>query len=256
MSTDRPALTVRPGTSHDAGALAEVFLAAREAAYPAMPRPVHPPAEIRAWLGRLTTGGLATREIWLAEQDGTVVGYAHVEADWLDSLYVRPGLTGQGVGSMLLGLVKGLRPDGFALWVFETNARARTFYRRHGLLELEHTDGSTNEERAPDLRMAWPGARPVAYLREQIDDVDDDLSRALARRAALTAAVQAHKDVAGHAGRDRAREAQIVARMARHAPGLGHARLARIMEAVIAESLDAAAAPDGPMGPTTGPGEE
>jgi chorismate mutase/GNAT superfamily N-acetyltransferase len=255
MSTDRSAVTVRPGTSHDAGVLAEVYLAAREAAYPAMPRPVHPPAEIRAWFGRLSAGGPAGREIWVAEQAGAVVGYAHIESDWLDSLYVRPDVTGQGIGSMLLGLVKSQRPGGFALWVFETNARARAFYHRHGLLELEHTDGSLNEERAPDLRMAWPGRRPVDYLRDQIDDVDDDLSRALARRAALTAAVQAHKEVAGHAGRDRAREAQIVARMARQAPGLGPVRLARIMEAVITESLDAAAAA-GDDAPDSEPGEE
>ena len=39
--------------------------------------------------------------------------------------------------------------------MFESNAPARAFYARHGLVEREHTDGSENEERAPDLRMAW-----------------------------------------------------------------------------------------------------
>ena len=109
--------------------------------------------------------------------------------------------------------MKARRPRGFALWVFESNAPARAFYARHGLLELEHTDGADNQERSPDLRMAWPGGDPVAYFRGEIDDVDQTLAVLLARRAALTAAVQEHKDVSGHAGRDPERERQIAERM-------------------------------------------
>ena len=37
------------------------------------------------------------------------------------------------------------------------------------------------------MRMAWPGRDPMAYLRGQVDEVDDDLALLLARRAALTA---------------------------------------------------------------------
>ena len=82
----------------------------------------------------------------------------------------RPGSTtstslprhgGRGVGTALLDLVKAQRPAGFCLWVFETNAPARGFYARRGLVELERTDGSGNEEQAPDVRMAWPGAEPA-----------------------------------------------------------------------------------------------
>ena len=118
--------------------------------------------------------------------------------------------------------------------------------RRHGLLELETTDGSGNEEQAPDVRMAWPGEEPMAYLRAQVDEVDDELAALLARRAALTAAIQRFKDVPGHAGRDAAREAEIVARMARHAPSLGEAGLHRIMHEVIGASLDAVTDDRGP----------
>jgi ribosomal protein S18 acetylase RimI-like enzyme len=48
-----------------------------------------------------------------------------------------------------------LRPDGFGLWVFESNLPAQAFYRAHGFEVTERTDGSGNEERAPDLRMDW-----------------------------------------------------------------------------------------------------
>jgi chorismate mutase len=168
-----------------------------------------------------------------------VAGYARFDREWLDDLYVDPGEQGAGVGSALLDLVKAQRPTGFCLWVFESNERARAFYRRHGLVELEHTDGADNMERSPDLRMAWPGADPVAYFRSEIDDVDQILAVLLGRRAALTGAVQDHKGVSGHAGRDPEREREIAQRMSTHAPGLGVDAVARIMHTVIEESLDA-----------------
>jgi len=39
--------------------------------------------------------------------------------------------------------------------VFESNTGARRLYERRGLVVLERTDGSGNEEKAPDLRLAW-----------------------------------------------------------------------------------------------------
>ena len=55
--------------------------------------------------------------------------------------------------------------------------------------------------------------------------MDDELAVLLARRMALTAAVQDHKattgEYAGQRGRDAEREAEIVARMAEHVPELG-----------------------------------
>lgn len=231
-------LTLRPAEVADARPLAELFIAARRAAEPAMPAPVHSRDSIYAWFAELLDG---ERETWVAEQDDDIVGYIILDPAWLDSIYVRPELTGQGVGSVLLDLAKSLRPDGFALWVFRTNVRAQQFYRRHGLLMLESTDGSGNEEKAPDVRMAWPGAHPTEFLRRQIDEVDTELGRLLAGRSALTSAVQRHKEVPGHQGRDRVREAEIVAMMAERAPALGPERIARIMDTVITESLDAAA---------------
>lgn len=234
---DTSELTLRPGTPEDGDGLAGLMTVARRAAVPMMPHPVHTPEEDRAWVARQLAG---EREVWVAEADGELVGFVLLEPGWLHSLYVRPGLTGQGVGSLLLDFVKARRPGGFGLWVFETNQVARRFYRRHGLVEIRHTDGADNEERAPDLEMAWLGSDPVAALRRRIDEVDDELAALLDRRAGLTARVQALKEVPGHAGRDEEREAEIAARMARRAPQLGPERIRRIMHAVIGESLDAA----------------
>ena len=240
-------LSIRAGTSDDAAVLADLFIAARQAAYPAMPHSIHPPHEVHAWFRELFglergAGNREDRETWVAEQDGDVVGYLLLDPEWLDSLYVRADLTGHGIGSVLLDLAKSLRPGGFGLWVFESNVRAHRFYARHGLVEVERTDGSDNEEKAPDIKMVWPGA--VAELRNRIDAIDDRLAALLNERAGLTAQIQHRKPVAGHAGRDAERETEIVTRMAEVAPNLGPERIREIMHTVITVSLDAAEHPD------------
>lgn len=232
MPTDE--LLLRPATAEDLPAVADLYLHVRESAVPSMPPQVHTVEEVHAYVGGWD---LDRRDVWLAERSGTPVGFLVVDDGWLDSLYVAPEAAGQGVGTALLDVAKGLHPGGFCLWVFESNEGARRFYARHGLVELEHTDGSGNEERSPDVRMAWPGVEPLAFYRGLIDEVDDQLGDLLARRAALTRAVQAHKPTAA---RDPEREQEIAAGLARRAPALGHERLARIVNAIITESLDAA----------------
>lgn len=232
-------LTLRPGDAVDLAEVAELYIATRRASVPAIPAPVHTDSEIRDWFAGL----VGSKEIWVAETGDSgpaeILGFAVLDGAWLDSLYVGPQHQARGIGTALLDLVKAQRPGGFALWVFASNTGARGFYHRHGLVELEHTDGSANEERSPDVRMAWPGLDPVAYLRGQIDEVDDELALLLARRFALTATVQGFKATPGKQGRDPARERAIAERMAAHAPGLGATAIARIMHTVIEESLDA-----------------
>jgi chorismate mutase/GNAT superfamily N-acetyltransferase len=227
-------LVLRPAGPDDVGQLTELYLATRRAAEPAMPPQAHPAESVLAFMA----GVVADKEVWLAEAD-EIVGFATIDGAFLDALYVGPDHQGLGIGTALLDLVKARRPDGFALWVFASNAPARGFYHRHGLVELEHTDGSGNEERSPDVRMAWPGTDPIAFLRGQIDEVDDELAVLLARRFALTASVQGFKHQPGREGRDPEREREIAQRMAAHAPGLGAEAIGRIMDVVIAESLAA-----------------
>jgi GNAT superfamily N-acetyltransferase len=98
-------------------------------------------------------------ELWVAEEDGRVVGLAAVGADTLGHLYVHPDHQGRGIGTALLEKTKELRPDGFTLWTFPANVAACRFYERHGLRAIEHGDGSGNEEGVPDVRYAWRTAR-------------------------------------------------------------------------------------------------
>ena len=239
MATDpevpgMPDLVLRPATTDDAEELTELYLATRRSAEPAMPPQLHTRESVLAFMTRV----IVDKEVWVAERDD-IVGFADLAEAFLDALYVGPDHQGFGIGTALLDLAKARRPDGFALWVFASNAPARGFYHRHGLVELEHTDGSGNEERSPDVRMAWPGRDPVAFLRRQIDEVDDGLALVLARRFALTATIQGYKRQPGQEGRDPEREREIAERMAAHAPGLGADHIGRIMDAVIGASLDA-----------------
>lgn len=233
MSADPVDVLIRPATAADAPAMADVHVDCRAANVGSMPAMVHTREETHRWMGERLA---ADSEGWVAERDGRVVGYLVLTGDWVDDLFLAPGETGQGLGAALLDLAKAQRPDGLCLWVFETNHGARRFYRRHGFVELETTDGASNEERAPDVRMAWPGADPLAFLRRMIDDVDDQVGDLLARRVALTAAVQ---DLKGRPSRDPEREREIVARLAARVPSLGEDRLSRIVHAIITESLDA-----------------
>ncbi|WP_206516017.1 GNAT family N-acetyltransferase [Nocardioides pantholopis] len=153
MTPAEDELLLRPAGIEDAPAVAAVHLASRRSAVRAgtMPPAAHPDAEALPWL----RGRLATDEVWVAEVAGAVVAYLRLSGDWIDDLYVVPGQAGRGIGTALLELAKQLRPAGFGLWVFEINAPARRFYARHGLVEVERTDGSENEERSPDIRVVW-----------------------------------------------------------------------------------------------------
>jgi GNAT superfamily N-acetyltransferase/chorismate mutase len=231
MRTD---LSLRPATVDDLPAIAEVHLTSRAGAGDAFPPGVHTDDEARAWVAGWD---LTAYDVHVAVLGGRVVGYTRSTPTWLDDLYVRPDAQGDGVGTALLQRVLDQHPDGVGLWVFESNRRARDFYARHGFVALERTDGSANEERAPDIKLVWPGRDPLACFRAMIDEVDLVLGDVLARRTALTRAVQ---DIKPSGERDPQREAEIARRIAAVAPELGEERVARIVDVIIAESLDAA----------------
>jgi GNAT superfamily N-acetyltransferase len=146
-------ITVRPATVEDADAVADLYTAARVHAVPQMPPALHTNAEDRLFFARKLAEPDCT--CWLAEADGQILGFAACTPTWLDGLYLRPDLKGHGIGSLLLDVVEATHPDGYELWVFESNTGARRLYERRGLVEVETTDGSGNEEKAPDIRMAW-----------------------------------------------------------------------------------------------------
>jgi GNAT superfamily N-acetyltransferase len=141
---------LRQATTDDADAIAAVLTAAR-AAQPWFPPDLHTPDENRWFVSELL---LPTHEVWVAEEDGRVVGFIGVKEDVLGHIFVHPDAQGRGVGTELLEKTKELRPAGFTLWTHQPS-EARSFYERRGLVPIRFTDGATNTERIPDVQYAW-----------------------------------------------------------------------------------------------------
>ena len=99
--------------------------------------PIMPEAEAQAWASQLTRAGMEQKlhelEIWVAELDGTVVGWGAIRADVLEGLYVAAEFTGQGIGAGLLDRLEGLiRDREFPSVRAEASVNARDFYLRRG----------------------------------------------------------------------------------------------------------------------------
>jgi len=147
--------SLRRGRADDADALALILRSATTDAMPWLPN-LHTPDEDRAFLRDVV---LAHDEVWIAEEDGVVVGFAAVGArdgeDFLQHMYVAPAFQGRGVGDALLAQAKRMRPRGLKWWVFQRNEGARRFYERRGAVLVTLTDGSGCEEKTPDALYAW-----------------------------------------------------------------------------------------------------
>ena len=144
-------VVLRPARPTDAPEVAEIFLAAHAEAMPYLPK-LHTDDEVRAWIRDVVLTGC---EVVVVEVGGRLAGFAALDGDLLDHLYVDPDLQRRGIGDKLLARVKELRPDGFRLWVFQRNTDARHFYERRALRLVQQTGGEGNEEREPDALYEW-----------------------------------------------------------------------------------------------------
>jgi ribosomal protein S18 acetylase RimI-like enzyme len=139
---------IRPARADDARAIGDVFLGARKASMGWLP-PLHTDEETRAWLA-----GPMMRDcrVWVAGDP--VEGFLALHGATIDHLYVLPEAQGRGTGTALLRLAQAMESR-LRLFVFARNEGAARLYRRHGFRVIHEGDGSTNEEREPDLEMEW-----------------------------------------------------------------------------------------------------
>ncbi len=146
-------VTVRRGRLAEVDRVADLWLRARRAALGAIPEPVHTDEEVRSWFSTRVASEL---ELWVAESEHSeLLGILVLAGERVDQLYVDPPHTGRGIGGRLLDVAKRERPNGLELWTFVSNHGAQRFYERHGFVEVKRTDGSGNEERAPDILYAY-----------------------------------------------------------------------------------------------------
>ncbi|GHA91121.1 MULTISPECIES: GNAT family N-acetyltransferase [Streptomyces] len=148
-------IRLRAATSEDAEAVTRVFLDSRAAVLPYLPR-VHSDEETRAWITHVLLPGSRT---WVAEDGaGELLGFASLDGDELDQLYLRPDALRRGIGTRLLDRVKAASRGELSLYTFRRNTAACAFYERHGFVAVAYDDGSRNEEREPDVQYRWTAA--------------------------------------------------------------------------------------------------
>jgi ribosomal protein S18 acetylase RimI-like enzyme len=146
---------IRVADAADAAAIARIHLDSRAATMPYLPPQQRSHDEVTTWIRDIVLRRCRT---WVAVRDAEIVGYAALDGDLLDDLYLRPDLRRQGVGTLLLDEVRRHSPDGVSLYVFQQNTGARAFYERHGFTVLDTNDGSRNMEHLPDMTLRWTPA--------------------------------------------------------------------------------------------------
>ncbi|WP_329124886.1 GNAT family N-acetyltransferase [Streptomyces sp. NBC_01465] len=151
MSADSTA-EVRPARAADAEAIATVHQASRAQTMPYLPPQKRTHEEVVRWAREVL---LQECRVWVAVRGDEVLGYAALDGDMLDHLYLRPDVRRQGIGTLLLDEVRAHSPRGVRLHVFQQNTDARAFYERHGFMVLDTNDGSRNMENLPDMTLRW-----------------------------------------------------------------------------------------------------
>ncbi len=143
----RDAVAIRAGVRADAPALAALFAASRAAAMPWL-RVVHDPDAALGWMRDVV---LARGGVLLADEDDAIAGFVSRDGTWIEHLHLAPDRLRRGFGTALLRAVTADDPPVLRLHAFARNAGARAFYEARGLVAVAASDGSSNEEREPDI---------------------------------------------------------------------------------------------------------
>ncbi|WP_027944398.1 GNAT family N-acetyltransferase [Amycolatopsis taiwanensis] len=144
-------VVLRRAGDSDAIDMAAVWLRSFAAALPTVRR-AHDDDEVRNWFSQVV---VPQQEAWVAVAGASVAGLLVLADTELEQLYLDPSWRGRGLGDRFMALAKHRRPQGLELWTFQVNEPAQRFYRRHGFVAVERTDGLRNEEREPDIRYVW-----------------------------------------------------------------------------------------------------
>lgn len=159
MGTMDPApVTIRPAQTTDAPDIAAVHQASRRVTMPYLPPQRRSHEEVTRWIREIV---LPQSHTLVALRGPELLGYAAVQGELLDQLYLRPDVLRSGIGTRLLTEAQRHRPDGLTLHVFQLNTDARAFYAHHGFRVVATDDGSGNMENLPALTLRWtPNPQP------------------------------------------------------------------------------------------------
>jgi ribosomal protein S18 acetylase RimI-like enzyme len=143
---------VRSAEEADAAVIARIHMASRSAAMPYLPPQKRSHEQVTRWVRDTLLRQCRT---WVAVRDAEITGYAALDGDLLEHLYLRPDVRRQGTGTLLLDEVRRHSPGGVSLHVFQQNTEARAFYQRHGFTVVDTSNGDRNMENLPDMTLRW-----------------------------------------------------------------------------------------------------
>jgi GNAT superfamily N-acetyltransferase len=143
---------VRFADEADAAVIARILMTSRSATMPYLPPQKRSHEQVTRWVQDVVLKQCRT---WVAVRDAEIIGFAALDDDMLEHLYLRPDVRRQGVGTLLLDEVRRHSPDGVSLYVFQQNIDARAFYERHGFTVFDTSNGDRNMENLPDMTLRW-----------------------------------------------------------------------------------------------------
>jgi len=146
---------IRFAEAADAAVIARIHMTSRSATMPYLPPQKRSHEQVTRWVRDVL---LEQCRIWVAARHAEIIGYAALDGEMLEHLYLRPDARRQGIGTLLLDEVRRHSPGGVSLHVFQQNAEARAFYERHGFTVVETGDGDRNMEKLPDMTLRWTPA--------------------------------------------------------------------------------------------------
>jgi predicted N-acetyltransferase YhbS len=107
------------------------------------------PSQIDGWLNDRSPGGyvqsIVRGEMFVAEQDGRLIGFVHALPGRIIALFVDPDFIGRGIGSALLqeGVELALKANHGKV-TLESTLNATTFYERFGFREVARKTAQGN----------------------------------------------------------------------------------------------------------------
>lgn len=148
---ERGSVTVRPMLAQDLDETLDMWVAAWQAAYPAIDF-----AARRGWTqDRIAELERTGSRALIALRDNRIVGALVVnpQTGYLDQLVVATAHQGRGIAGILLAEARRLSPRALDLHVNQDNARAIRFYQRHGFVNV--AEDVNPRSGAPIYRMRW-----------------------------------------------------------------------------------------------------
>ncbi|MFK0181846.1 GNAT family N-acetyltransferase [Streptomyces xanthochromogenes] len=100
---------IRLADRADAAVIARIHMMSRVATMPYLPPQKRSHDQVTQWVEDVLLKSCRT---WVAVRDGEILGYAALEGDMLEHLYLRPEVRRRGIGTLLLDQVRRHSPAG------------------------------------------------------------------------------------------------------------------------------------------------